>query len=430
MRTRLLHWALSILLCATGAVAASPPRAAPPEVMAKLEPAQIWASGDGSTIYLVGAIMPGTFTDFIKVARANPKARTLFLASVGGTVVDGYLISDAVRSRRLDTWVEWFCASSCTLIYASGQQRILGKEARLGFHQTFVENAETGQTVGTDYRKDDDLSAAISSGDRFDPHQHGDDKTVRALRRANVSDAFIGRVLRTPPQELWFPDLAELQREGMVTRVIGEPGRLPLPKPKIDRTELEAQITSTPFWQALRAHEPVLFAAALGAIFRETNSGVARTVSERGAKLPMFAVLDRRVVSASDAVVSRFIATNARQAAAQRRREYPACQAVPTGLDDGEAERRYAELEAAYIGLLEDGGLAPVLSPGEADKFIRKNQKRLFGTGIDFSETGSGKAFDCRMGYRMDEALDRLEPKYRIPLFRAWLAAKPPSAGT
>jgi hypothetical protein len=434
MWLRVLRCSLCLCLSVSVAAQAQSPLLAdeklspvlPAILLGKPEAARIWVSLDGSVIYLVGAIELGTFNKFMEVVRANPKARTVFLASPGGVVVDGYLISNAVRARRFDTWVEWFCASACTLIFAAGQQRILGKDAKLGFHQTYSEEPETGVAVGTDYRNDDKLAAAIGSGDRFDPILHGDDKTVRALRRANVSEAFIGKVLRTPPESLWFPDIEELLREGMATHRVEDRSRLQLPQPKIARAQLDIELTGRPFWRALEAHAPDLFVTAAQSIFREVNSGMHRAGSESTAKAPIISALDGRIVNASDAVVSRFIAAYARQAIAQRRLGYPACQIPPLspGLKDPDLGSREAEFELAYIALLEDTEFVAAMSIVEAENYLLKHTKRLRKTSVDFSESGTGPALHCRTNFRVDEALSLLEPKYGIPLVRAMLVTK------
>jgi hypothetical protein len=121
-----------------------------------------------------------------------PLARRVLLDSPGGHVKAAMDVADLIRARNLDTYVSRMCASACTIAYLAGHQRFATETARLGFHQAHGPG----------------LSAASS------------DQVLRAAyQRYSLPPAFLAHVLRTPPQELWVPDLAELRRVGVVTDV-------------------------------------------------------------------------------------------------------------------------------------------------------------------------------------------------------------------
>jgi hypothetical protein len=388
-------------------------------------PARVWASADGRIIYLVGKIERGTFRQFMEVARAHPRAEVLFLASGGGILLDGYLIGNAVRARKLDTWVEHTCASSCTQIFASGRERLFGRNARLGFHQSYQEDRTTGEVLGTDYSKDEALAETIGKGDRFDATSGGDDKLVRALRRAGVSETFIGKVLRTPPEQFWFPEAAELQIEGMVTRLVDAEPRLQMPLSELGRRALGAELAANPLWRALQSREPAMYEAALLDIWRDANSGFDRNESEFEEKFKVIQKLATRVVSAPDPLLEKFATIYASQGELQRRLGYPGCdktEIVPGSAMQREVRAQLATFEEPLAALLESPVQVPRMPADKAQKLFRKHAKRVATTGIDFSEQGSGTEYDCRMAFRTDEAINRLEPKYRLMVFRAWLS--------
>lgn len=398
-----------------------------PSTFAETKPAQVWASLDGTVIHLVGPLGPGSFGKFMEVARRSPKARTVYLASPGGIVIEGYLISNALRVRKYDTWVEMLCASACTQIFAAGNQRLLGNDARLGFHQSFAEDAESGKLIGSDYARDEDLAAAISTGDRFDPLRGGDDKVVRSLRRAGVSENFIGKVLRTPPGQFWYPDRAELLSEGMVTRFVGPEAGLTVPPGTKTREELDAELSAYPFWRILRVREPALFETALHNIWRETNSGLKRSDSEDGAKSVIFQALSKQAASAPDAILDRLVIAYADQARDQRQAGYPMCtdQLLPRGsLIESSSRFRAGMFEASFTAFLESTERVPPIPFEQARKTLRKNWHRLVAANIEFGEPTADKVEECKIGFRFDERFQDVDPRYRPQLFRAWLSAQ------
>jgi hypothetical protein len=391
-----------------------------------MAPARVWASPDGKVLYLVGKIERGTFRKFSDVARANPKAETLFLASLGGIMIDGYLIGNTVRTRKLDTWVEHVCASSCAQIFTSGKARLIGRHARLGFHQSYIEDEVTGDAVGTDYSRDGALAETIGKGGQFNPTDAGDNLVVRGLRRAGATEVFIAKVLRTPPEELWYPETAELVLEGLVTRVVDAEPRLQLPKSALSRESLDAELLVGPLWRALHTHEQAMFEELALGVWREANIGYDLKEILHGARNKTMEKLTPRIPLAPDPVLDRFVVALARQAELQRKFGYPACSAkdvTPGSPAEAEFLAQGAQFEEPMAALLGATEQVPKPTAAQAQKTFRKNTRRILATGIYFGDDGStGTERDCRYAFRTEEAIDRLEPKYRLPVMRAWLS--------
>ena len=124
-----------------------------------------------------------------------PHARAVYLDSPGGHIKAALEVADMINARKLDTYVPRMCASACTLAFLAGHRRFVSDTARIGFHQAHG----PGITI-----------------------EQSNSLLRLAYQNFSLPSAFIARVLRTPPQELWTPDLAELRKAGIITDVAPE----------------------------------------------------------------------------------------------------------------------------------------------------------------------------------------------------------------
>ena len=148
----------------------------------------------------LGLEISGTFSwalpQQVGVALAEaPNVRVIYLDSPGGHIKAALEVADLIRARNIDTYVNRMCASACTIAFLAGRQRFVGKTARLGFHQAHGPGISSAQS---------NLLLRL------------------AYENFSLPAAFIAHVLRTPPQNLWIPDLAELRKAGIVTDVAPE----------------------------------------------------------------------------------------------------------------------------------------------------------------------------------------------------------------
>lgn len=386
--------------------------------------AEISVSADGSMLFLVGKIEDTTFQRFMQVLRANPRVTTVLLSSSGGMTTPAYLIGNAVRTRNLVTRVEHECVSSCTQIFAAGRERVLGPDARLGFHQTYWVNLETGETQGTDYSNDAELAQTIRGGDRFAVSQNADERAVRSLRRAGVSEEFIAHMLRTPPAEMWYPETAELLSEHMATRVAEALDPQSLPPGAIARDAVEALLLERPLWQAIRQHRPEVFANTALAVWRDLNIGRDRTNSELGRREEVLTQLAVRLPSLPDELLDRFALAFGYQGRLERLAGYPFCQ--PAGDELQVWPVAFNELRDRFDLLYAESLTAPEEvakpTPEEATRTMDRNRGRILRTGVNFSERPVDEAGYCRASARTFEAISLLEPRHRVQAFRAWLS--------
>ncbi|WP_162878225.1 hypothetical protein [Trinickia diaoshuihuensis] len=156
---------------------------------------RVSVSPDGHAVLVVGTLREGAAAKIIDVLDATPSAQWLVLDSNGGRVLEAQQLAGAVRARRLDTYVERLCASACTYVFLAGRTRAASPYARIGFHQpSFVGLNALGQQRITQSMLDD-------------------------YRAAGLPAEFIGQIARTPPRQMWYPGIAELQRANVVTAI-------------------------------------------------------------------------------------------------------------------------------------------------------------------------------------------------------------------
>jgi hypothetical protein len=77
---------------------------------------KIKLSEDGKVIFVAGEFVAGSYRKFARILKSAPAVRTVHLGSPGGIVLEGFLMSALVRERKLNTYVETACSSSCTQV--------------------------------------------------------------------------------------------------------------------------------------------------------------------------------------------------------------------------------------------------------------------------------------------------------------------------
>lgn len=179
-------------------------------------PLEVSVSPDGQTLNLVGMLLDGAYQQVDAALRAAPGVRRVHLSSSGGLTIEGRLVAALVRKHRLDTYVEYYCASACTQVFAAGRERVLGPQACLGFHQAVMVDsagATTGVLPGTDRKLDPTLVFGVN----------GNDTLRLAYEMAGTKPAFIAKALSYDYENMWLPTAAELLESGLVTRVAAPP---------------------------------------------------------------------------------------------------------------------------------------------------------------------------------------------------------------
>ncbi|MGH7927129.1 MAG: hypothetical protein ACREQV_04985 [Candidatus Binatia bacterium] len=158
---------------------------------------QLRLSPDAREIEISGAIVFGLTDEVSKALDAKPAVKIIHLNSHGGRVGEARRLRNFIAERKLTTFTGSGCFSACTIAYAAGERRLIGKNASLGFHQYAFPGVHES-AFRRQYEKD--KGDWLARG--FDP-------------------AFIERAYATPPDDLWQPEHRELFAARFVTGYAG-----------------------------------------------------------------------------------------------------------------------------------------------------------------------------------------------------------------
>ena len=110
-------------------------------------------------------------------------------------MLEAQKLAHAVRSRHLNTYVEDQCASACTYVFLAGKDRASTPNAQIGFHQPSFPGLDA------------------------DAQRAATQDMLNVYRAAELPEAFIQRIAKTPPEDIWYPTRDELIAAHVITRV-------------------------------------------------------------------------------------------------------------------------------------------------------------------------------------------------------------------
>jgi hypothetical protein len=154
---------------------------------------QIRVLPGGTDIEFRGGIRAGSARKLERILAAVPQAKVLHIESPGGRIEEAKRMMKLVREHGLTTYTSEECDSAATLVLVSGKQRVIGANAKVGFHAGTLPGITLEQQRGAD----DDMRSTMQS--------------------AGVSAEFIERVLATPSDKVWYPSFDEMLRNGVAS---------------------------------------------------------------------------------------------------------------------------------------------------------------------------------------------------------------------
>ncbi len=147
---------------------------------------------DGRSILIRGNLQSGCHVLFRRVLDAAPRAAVVLIDSAGGRLAEGERMAVLVRERELDTQAVGECDSAATVVFLAGRHRSVGPRAHVGFHSPSAPEATFLLDLAMHFQLDLDM------------------------RAAGVSQLFVRRTLRTPPEGMWYPTVAEMRAAGVL----------------------------------------------------------------------------------------------------------------------------------------------------------------------------------------------------------------------
>jgi hypothetical protein len=190
---------------------------------------------DATELEVSGAIVFGLTDEVTKALDGNPRVKIIHLNSHGGRVGEARKLRNLIAARKLSTFTAAGCFSACTLAYAAGAQRLLGKNASLGFHQYAFPGVHQSA-----FRR-----------------QYENDKNDWLAR--GIDRAFVERAFATPHDNLWRPEHPELFAARFVT---GYPDNNEVAIsgiPDGQSAKVQAELNKNILFAALREHEPSIY---------------------------------------------------------------------------------------------------------------------------------------------------------------------------
>jgi hypothetical protein len=153
-------------------------------------------SDDGNTLHVEGGIGIGLAKAITKELSQHPGVEIIGLNSRGGLLTEAEKVQKLIEQRGLSTYAVGQCQSACANIFLAGAQRLLQKDAELGFHR--------GQIVGMP----DVVARQLNEQSRNYMLAHG------------VAPAFVEKAMGTPAYEMWTPTTEQLVQARVVTEIV------------------------------------------------------------------------------------------------------------------------------------------------------------------------------------------------------------------
>jgi hypothetical protein len=247
---------------------------------------------DGRELEFSGGITFGAAKDFQRFLDAMPAVQVVHLNSPGGRVAEAERIGHLLSARKLSTYVVGNCLSACTTIFLSGRERLISPQGRLGFHQP-------------DF-------PGLTSEERRNIIAN---EELR-LRQFGVSAAFANKANLAPPEDMWFPTVAELIAEHVATRVVNA---LDFALSGIDVSDLtnegiRSQLMSDPMYAQIRKYQPDQYARIVDTFEDGLKRGTSGTELLEAIKPPVTSTFLKMLPYSADEdvlAVMRFFVTNA-----------------------------------------------------------------------------------------------------------------------
>ncbi len=149
----------------------------------------------GRELNISGGIAFGLTEKVREIVARHPGITIISLDSPGGRVREARLLRNFIKQNHFKTFSAEGCMSACTIVFLAGSERILYKEAGLGFHKSSFNGASEGQ---------------LNAVDQIDKAY---------MIHAGVDKRFADKAFSTASTDMWFPSHDELIASHYVTRL-------------------------------------------------------------------------------------------------------------------------------------------------------------------------------------------------------------------
>lgn len=306
---------------------------------------------DSRSILLSGGINDGSAEQLDKALQMAPSVTTVVFSSEGGWIREGQMLADVIRKRGLNTYVEGYCASACTIAFLAGRERAAAPTARIGFHAS--------RSVGsTESRPSSEETAQLRT----------------LYREAGLPDSFVRQVIDTPHEKMWHPSHEVLLSAGVLTRRSMGGETAALSTSVRSKEALIADIKKIELFALLAERSPKDFDSLMEAAWGKMQQGATDAEVTTAARAQLTAVLLRFLPLASDETLVAYQALMQEQLEALRERDVSACveMAFPSGRPMNVVGNLPPELTKREILLM-----TKMLREADAARGIKPSQKAV-----------------------------------------------------
>ena len=153
-------------------------------------------SEDGSRVYLKGEYNFDLNSDLQILLKQNATIKTIELDSSGGLIYAARALAFTIGKNQLNTHVEGVCNSACTVAFMAGNNRTLGENGKIGFHQYEFQKQHPLQVKQAEDEQEKDRQYFLGRG---------------------VSKEFLETVYRSGHHDIWQPERSVLKQSGVIT---------------------------------------------------------------------------------------------------------------------------------------------------------------------------------------------------------------------
>ena len=220
------------------------------------------------------------------------------------------MLAVVIRKRGLNTYVEGYCASACTIAFLAGKERAAAPAARIGFHAS--------RSVGS-------VETTPS------PAETAQLRTI--YRDAQLPDSFVRQALDTPHEKMWHPPHEVLLTAGVLTRKSMGGETAAMSTAVRSKEALVADFKKIELFAVLAERSPKDFDDVMTAAWGKMQQGATDAEVTTAARAPLTAALPRFLPLASDETLIAYQALMQEQLEALRDKDASACveMAFPSG---------------------------------------------------------------------------------------------------
>ncbi len=268
---------------------------------------KITLSPDGKTIIISGDIDRGSAERFKILLDAVPSVKNVALVSSGGLLDEATEMYKAIKTRELDTYVDQYCMSACTMVFLGGRDRSAAPQAKIGFHKPYL------------------------MADKPVPDAGVEAEMRRFYDEANVRPSFTDKSMSTPSSGMWYPSFDELLASNVVTtRTLG--GQVfTFANLYKKRSDYENELSKNTVFGLIKTKHPDVFAQIVDAAWTTHQEGKTDGEVGNALRAKMLEKVPILLASADDTVFVKFIGLGLAQFKAARDISFEACSLLIQG---------------------------------------------------------------------------------------------------